>query len=65
MEKSKKSNITFMTNEQITDEILFEAHTLKIQEQVLDFAKKLLELNPKMERVDALQAALNHYKNNS
>jgi hypothetical protein len=51
-----------MTNEEIIDEILHEAAEIKVREQVLDFSKKLREINPKMTLLESLELALNHFK---
>lgn len=51
-----------MTNEEIVQEFLYEAEKLKVREEVLTTTKRLLELNPKMERVDAVKLALDNAK---
>ena len=51
-----------MTNEEIIDEMLHEASDLKIREHVLDSMTNLLEMNPKMERIDAVKLALDNAK---
>ena len=58
MEKSKT-----MSNEEIIDELLHEAEDLKIREDVLTLAKVLQDSNPRMDKVEAIEHALNHLKN--
>lgn len=52
-----------MSNEEIIDEILHEAEELKIRSEVLALSTTLMDTNPRMARVDALELALNHFKN--
>lgn len=52
-----------MTNEEIIDEILHEASDLNVRYEVIELTNKLLETNPKMERVDAFEVAFNYLKN--
>jgi hypothetical protein len=52
-----------MTSEKIIDELLHEAEDLKIRDEVLNLTKKIMDLNPRMERIDALELALKHIKN--
>lgn len=51
-----------MTNEDIIEEMLFEAQSLKIREEVLNTMIRLLELNPRMERIEAVKLALDNAK---
>ena len=51
-----------MTNEDIIEEMLFEAQSLKIREEVLNTMVRLLELNPRMERIEAVKLALDNAK---
>lgn len=51
-----------MTNEDIIEELLFEAESLRIREEVLNTMGRLLELNPKMERFEAVKLALANAK---
>ena len=51
-----------MTNEEIIEEVLLEAENLRIREEVLTTMAKLLELNPKMERFDAVKLAMANAK---
>jgi hypothetical protein len=51
-----------MTNEEIIEEMLHEAEILKLREHVLDLTKKILDLNPKMERSEAIKLSLNNAK---
>jgi hypothetical protein len=53
-----------MTNEEIIDEILHEASELKVREQVLDLAKKIRDVNPKMTLLEAIELSFTHLKNN-
>jgi hypothetical protein len=57
MEKSKK-----MTNEEIVDELLHEAEKLRVREEVLENARRILELNPKMDRVEAYRLSMDNVK---
>lgn len=52
-----------MSNEEIINELLYEAEELKIREDVLTLSKVLQDGNPKMERVEAIEHALKHLKN--
>jgi hypothetical protein len=52
-----------MTNEEIIDEILHEASELNLMYEVIELTNKLLESNPKMERVDAFELSFKHLKN--
>ncbi len=52
-----------MTNEEIIEEILYEASELKIREQVLDLSKKIRESNPKMTLLESIELSFNHLKN--
>ncbi len=51
-----------MTNEEIIEEILYEASELKIREQVLDLSKKIRESNPKMTLLESIELSFNHLK---
>lgn len=51
-----------MTNEEIIEEVLLEAENLRIREEVLTTMARLLELNPKMERFDAVKLAMANAK---
>lgn len=51
-----------MSNEEIIDELLHEAASLKIRSEVIDLSKVLLEKNPDMDKAEAIQKALNHLK---
>ena len=50
-----------MSNEEIIEEILVEASGYGLRIEVLDTARKLLEQNPKMDRVDAYQEAYDEW----
>lgn len=50
-----------MSNEEIIEELLVEAAGYGLRIEVLDTARKLLEQNPKMDRVDAYQEAYDEY----
>ena len=58
MEKSKPT----MSNEELIDEMLYEAEELKVREEVLDLSKRLLDLNPRMDRFEAIKFALDNAK---
>jgi len=51
-----------MTNEEIVEELLFEAEMLKLREEVLSTTARLLQLNPRMERFEAVKLALDNAK---
>ena len=51
-----------MNNEELIEELLLEAETLRIREEVLNSMSKLLELNPKMERYEAARLSLDNVK---
>jgi hypothetical protein len=51
-----------MTNEEIIDEMLYEAEELRIREYVLDMSLKLQELNPQMDRFDSIKLAMENAK---
>jgi len=51
-----------MTNEEIVDELLHEAEKLRVREQVLENARRILELNPKMDRVEAYRLSMDNIK---
>jgi len=57
MEKPKK-----MTNEEIVDELLHEAEKLRVREEVIESARRILELNPKMDREEAYRLSLENVK---
>lgn len=52
-----------MTNEEIIEEILYEAADLKIREQVLELSKKIRESNPKMTLLESIELSFQHFKN--
>jgi hypothetical protein len=52
-----------MSNEEIIEEILYEAAGLKIREQVLDLSKKIRESNPKMTLLESIELSFQHLKN--
>jgi uncharacterized protein YeeX (DUF496 family) len=52
-----------MTNEEIIDEILYEASELKIREEVLDLSKKLRDSNPRMSLLESIELSFKHLKN--
>jgi chaperonin cofactor prefoldin len=51
-----------MSNEEIVDELLHEAEKLRVREEVLESARRILELNPKMDRVEAYRLSLDNVK---
>lgn len=51
-----------MTSEELIDELLYEAEKLKVREEVLTSMSKLLALNPKMDRYDAVRLAFENVK---
>lgn len=52
-----------MNKEEKIKELLNEADDLKIKEDVLNLALLLQNINPKMEKPEAIQLALKHLKN--
>lgn len=52
-----------MNKEEKIKELLNEADDLKIKEDVLNLALLLQNINPKMEKTEAIQLALKHLKN--
>ena len=53
--------VIVMSNEEIIEEILVEAAGYGLRIEVLDTARKLLEENPKMERINAYEEAYNEW----
>lgn len=51
-----------MTNEEYIDELLYEAEVLKLREYVLDSCKTLMDMNPKMEKSEAIKLSLDNAK---
>lgn len=51
-----------MTNEEIIEELLFEAERLRLKEEVLETTARILQLNPRMERIDAVKLSLDNAK---
>lgn len=51
-----------MTNEEIIEELLFEAEKLRLREEVLETTARILQLNPRMERIDAVKLSLDNAK---
>jgi hypothetical protein len=54
-----------MTNEELLEEILHESHELGFNTQIFEVVKTITRENPKMDRVNAYQMALNLLKKNS
>ena len=52
-----------MTNEEIIEELLIEANELGIRKDVLELSKKILETNPKIDRVSSVELAFKLCKN--
>ena len=52
-----------MTNEQYLEEIIIEAHKLKINTEVFDWVDELSKKNPRMSMVDLFELALKTIKN--
>jgi hypothetical protein len=52
-----------MTNEEIIEELLYDAEKLRIREQVISLASKIKESSPKMTMLDALELSFEHLKN--
>jgi len=51
-----------MSNEELIDEILYEAEELKLREYVIEAGAILLDKNPKMDRYEAYTLALKNAK---
>jgi hypothetical protein len=51
-----------MTNEEIIDELLHEADSLKVREEVITLSSKLRDTSPRMTLLESLELALNHLK---
>lgn len=58
MEKRKR-NLLNMTNEEIVEEILYEAFEAGIMKEVINMASSIMNDNPKIERVIAYETAFN------
>ena len=52
-----------MTNEQYLEEIIIEAHKLKIETEVFDLVDELSKKNPRMSMVDLFELSLKTIKN--
>jgi hypothetical protein len=50
-----------MTTEEQIEEILMEASAYGLRTEVMDWARKEMKENPKMEKVDAYQIAFNEW----
>ena len=50
-----------MTSEDIIQEILYEANSYGLLYEVIDTAKKIMEREPKVDRVEAYEAALKEW----
>ena len=50
-----------MTSEEQIEEILLEAHAYGLWKEVLDSAKKIMDENPKIDRVSAFEEAFNDW----
>ena len=55
---------SFMSNEEILDELLHEAFQLKIRDQVLDLSRTLREKNQQMTMLESVELAMDHIKRN-
>jgi len=51
-----------MKNEELVENLLQEAERLKLKDHVLHSVEKLMELNPLMDKLNAIQLALNNAK---
>lgn len=51
-----------MTTEELIEELLFEAESLRIREEVLNTTHHLLQLNPRMEKIEAIKLAMDNAK---
>lgn len=50
-----------MTNEEIIEEILIEAHKYGLRIEVLETARQILDENPKMDKVRAYEEAYSEW----
>lgn len=53
-----------MTNEEIVEEILYEANEVGVMKEVINKASKIMSENPKIERVVAYEQAFNELVKN-
>jgi hypothetical protein len=51
-----------MTNEEIVEEILYEASVFGIMKEVINHASEIMSNNPKIDRVIAYETAFNELK---
>lgn len=51
-----------MRNEELIENLLEEAEKLKIKDHVLHSVENLMTLNPRMDKLNAIQLALNNAK---
>lgn len=49
-------------NEELIEDLLYEAEELRVREHVLDLCKKIMDQNPKMEKYDAIKLSLDNVK---
>jgi len=50
-----------MTDSEHIEELLYEAHAYGMRAEVMDWAKKEMEENPKLSRVDAYELAFREW----
>jgi len=51
-----------MTNSELVEEILHHAHSLGITDEVINFAKELREINPKLDLHSSIELAYSKLK---
>lgn len=57
----EKGGRTIMTNEEIIDEILIDAHSYGLRVQVIETAKQILDEDPRKDKVVAYEEAFNEW----
>jgi|LakMenE01Jun11ns_1017448.scaffolds.fasta_scaffold9449234_3 hypothetical protein len=57
----EKGGRTIMTNEEIIEEILIDAHSYGLRVQVIETAKQILDEDPRKDKVVAYEEAFNEW----
>lgn len=57
----EKGGRTIMTNEEIIEEILIDAHSYGLRVQVIETAKQILDKDPRKDKVVAYEEAFNEW----
>lgn len=53
------------TEEELITEILDKAEKYRFQQDLIELVEKLTQMNPKMEKFEAIKIAFNHFKSQS